>query len=206
MQDEFENEIKAKGLTAPRVTPADLEAAIASECYFVAADAFRFAWLTEDHADSDVRERCRSIIDGMGTSSYSSTCMNVDANTSIPQPLKHITICVLILKNGHKIVGVNEGPVSPENFDAEMGRRVARQKATQQLWQLLGYSLKERLFKEAGITDADRLNFIIADGQYPMNATFLGQPGANGETALFPGADAVRANLDNAIKLSKEAA
>ncbi len=34
----IEQEIQAKGLTAPRVTPADIEANIASEHYFTAAD------------------------------------------------------------------------------------------------------------------------------------------------------------------------
>ena len=35
----IEDEIQAKGKTAPRVTPADIEANIASEHYFTAADA-----------------------------------------------------------------------------------------------------------------------------------------------------------------------
>ena len=34
----IEQEIQAKGLTAPRITPADIEANIASEHYFTAAD------------------------------------------------------------------------------------------------------------------------------------------------------------------------
>ena len=35
----IENEIKAKGLTAPRVTPADIESSIASERYTTGTDA-----------------------------------------------------------------------------------------------------------------------------------------------------------------------
>ena len=34
----IEQEIHAKGLTAPRITPADIEANIASEHYFTAMD------------------------------------------------------------------------------------------------------------------------------------------------------------------------
>ena len=34
----IEQEIQAKGLTAPRITPADIEANIASEHYFTAED------------------------------------------------------------------------------------------------------------------------------------------------------------------------
>ena len=63
--------------------------------------------------------------------------------------LQHITICVLVLKNGTKIVGVNEGPVSPENFDPEIGRRYAREKAIDQIWPLLGNRLRDKLADEA---------------------------------------------------------
>lgn len=37
--NQIEQEIQAKGLTAPRVTPADIRANIAAEHYFTAADA-----------------------------------------------------------------------------------------------------------------------------------------------------------------------
>ena len=38
---QIEQEIQAKGLTAPRVTPADIEANIVGEHYFTAADGYR---------------------------------------------------------------------------------------------------------------------------------------------------------------------
>ena len=41
--NDLEKEIVAKGLTAPRVTPADIEANIAVEAYFTAADGVRGA-------------------------------------------------------------------------------------------------------------------------------------------------------------------
>ena len=53
----IEQEIQAKGLTAPRVTPAGIEANIASEHYFTAADGFRMHWLTEDHPKHDTRAK-----------------------------------------------------------------------------------------------------------------------------------------------------
>lgn len=68
--------------------------------------------------------------------------------------LQHITICVLVLKNGTKIVGVNEGPVSPENFDPEIGRRYAREKAIDQIWPLLGFRLRDELARPV-LTEAD---------------------------------------------------
>lgn len=64
--------------------------------------------------------------------------------------LKHITFCILVLKNGTKIVGTNYGPVSPENFDADMGRRKARNAAIEQVWPLMGYELRNKLASGEG--------------------------------------------------------
>lgn len=111
--NQIEQEIQKKGLTAPRITQADIEAAIAAEHYFTAKDGV-------NGADPAVQ-----VIE--------------------PSILSQITVCVLILRNGHKIVGVNEGPVSPENFDSELGRKFAREKATEQIWSLLGYELRTKL-------------------------------------------------------------
>ena len=64
--------------------------------------------------------------------------------------LSNVTICAILLRNGHKIVGVNEGPVSAANFDADIGRVMARQKAIDQIWPLLGYELRSKLAATAG--------------------------------------------------------
>ena len=120
----IEQEIQAKGLTSPRVTPADIEAHIASEHYFTAGDGYAGA-LSADPAFEALPDDARVI--------------------APPEALDLITICVLITKNGTKLVGVNEGPVSPKNFDAELGRKMARQKATDQLWPMLGYELRSKL-------------------------------------------------------------
>ena len=109
---EIEMEIQAKGLTAaPRVTPADIEANIASEHYFTAAQG-----------------------------RYAATGANVETG----DPLSLLTFCVLVLKNGFTVTGEN-ACVSPENFDPELGRKQARQKAINKVWELMGYALKERL-------------------------------------------------------------
>jgi hypothetical protein len=150
----IEKEIQAKGLTAPRITPADIEANIAQEIYLAPADALRFAYLTSDPADKDERAQKNSIIESLPTRTYSGACLDIDANTEIPDPLKLITVCVLILRNGHRIVGINEGPVSVGNFDVELGRKLARQKAIDQIWPLMGYELKQRLAAEISSCNA----------------------------------------------------
>lgn len=55
------------------------------------------------------------------------------------------TICTLTLRNGYTVVGVNNGPVSPENFDQTLGCEYAYKAAVDQIWTLEGYLLKEFL-------------------------------------------------------------
>ncbi|MHA3090802.1 Gp49 family protein [Acinetobacter brisouii] len=62
------------------------------------------------------------------------------------ESLKTLTFCVLILKNGFKVVGQSDC-ASPENFDAEIGRKVAREDARNKIWMLEGYLLKEKLYQ-----------------------------------------------------------
>lgn len=73
--------------------------------------------------------------------------------------LHHITICVLVLHNGHKVVGVNHGPVDPANFDAELGRKYAREDAIAKLWEPLGFRLRDKMARDAlsrpALTEAD---------------------------------------------------
>lgn len=58
--------------------------------------------------------------------------------------LRLLTFCVLVLKNGFTVTG-ESACASPENFDAEIGRKIARQKAIDKIWPLMGYALKEKL-------------------------------------------------------------
>ncbi len=105
----IEQEIQSKGLTAPRVTPDDIEANIASEHYINAGGAI----------------------------------YGYDNQAAI-SPLDLLTFCVLVLRNGFTVTG-ESACASPENFNAEIGRKVARQNAVQKIWPLMGYELKSRL-------------------------------------------------------------
>lgn len=60
-------------------------------------------------------------------------------------PLAQLTICVLVMRNGAKIVGVNYGSIDPARHSAEQGKKAARDAAVDQLWQLMGYALREKL-------------------------------------------------------------
>ncbi len=112
----IEQEIQAKGLTAPRVTPADIEANIASEHYFTAGEGVWGAASPFDRTEG----------------------------ADIPAPLELLTFCVLVLRNGFTVTG-ESACVSPENFDAEIGRKVARTNAVSKIWPLMGYELRTKL-------------------------------------------------------------
>lgn len=114
---ETEQAIHAAGAdVAPRITPAYIEAAIASEHYFTAGDA------------------------------------EAEVNNIAPgheSPLWLLTFCVLVLRNGFTVTG-ESACASPENFNAEIGRKVARENAVAKVWPLLGYELRTKLHQGDG--------------------------------------------------------
>jgi len=122
----IEQEIQAKGLTAPRITPQDIEANIVSEHYFTARDGRRGA-----------------IADGTYVGRERPQFGEADLAA-----LDLLTFCVLVLRNGFTVTG-ESACASPENFDAELGRKIARQNAVQKIWPLMGYALKEQLVAES---------------------------------------------------------
>jgi hypothetical protein len=113
----IERDIQAKGLTAPRVTPQDIEANIAHIFYFTAADGVEGNDFTDRPANDDV---------------------------AAWRPLNLLTFCVIVLRNGFTVTG-ESACASPENFDAEIGRKIARENAKQKMWPLMGYALKQQL-------------------------------------------------------------
>ena len=115
---DIEQEIQAKGLTAPRIAPDHIESVIANEMYIIPAE--RLHWGDALMAQRDEQSK-RSL-----------------------QSLQLLTICVLVLKNGFTVTG-ESACASPENFDAEIGRKIARENAVNKIWALEGYLLKERL-------------------------------------------------------------
>ena len=57
-----------------------------------------------------------------------------------------LTVCCLYLKNGFTVVG-ESASASPDNFDAEIGKHVARCNARSKIWPLEGYLLRDKLSK-----------------------------------------------------------
>lgn len=61
-----------------------------------------------------------------------------------PHPLDLLTFCVLVLENGFTVTG-ESACANPIIFNEEKGREIAREKAIEKIWPLLGYELKQRL-------------------------------------------------------------
>lgn len=113
-----EQEIQRKGLTAPRVTLADIEANIAEERYFTAAEGV-----------------------------YGHECLRNKPMSVVPRPMMQLTICVLTTRNGFTVTGESACP-SPENFSSELGERIARTNAVAKIWPLMGYALRQQLHEK----------------------------------------------------------
>lgn len=123
----LETAIKAFGADrAPRVTPADIEAEIASEHYCTADDGVSSAAIKKAMLDA--------AIQGTG----------VLYDAPLPSALGMLTFCVLVLRNGYTVTG-ESACASPENFNAEIGRRIARENAVAKIWPLLGFRLRDKL-------------------------------------------------------------
>ncbi len=147
----IERLIQAKGKTAARVTPADVQANIVSEHYFTAADAvagtatptaYEFYNPATGHAIVDYSEHTHvgQLSREKGYVPLPLVKKPIVAET----PLGLLTFCVLVLRNGFTVTG-ESACASPENFDAEIGRRIARENAVQKIWPLMGYELRSKL-------------------------------------------------------------
>ena len=119
----IERLIQTKGKTAARVTPQDIERAITSEHYFTGNDGVLGEW------------QYRKDTGEPGT---------VPPMEVPPASVALLSFCVLVLRNGFTVTG-ESACASPENFDAEIGRNIARQNAVAKIWPLLGYELRTKL-------------------------------------------------------------
>jgi len=110
----IEAEIQRKGLTAPRLTPALIDAAITAEDYHVF-------------------------------------------------PGTTLTVCALTLRNGFMVTG-ESASASPQNFDEELGRKIARDNARNKIWAFEGYLLREFLHQTSP-KRLDRLSQLLRDAE-----------------------------------------
>ena len=96
-EKQIEQEIQAKGLNAPRLTPDHIDNTIVGESY-----------------------------------------------TNLPDG--RTVVCQLTLRNGFTVDGTS-ACVSKDNFNQEIGNKIARENAREKIWLLEGYWLKEKLYQ-----------------------------------------------------------
>ena len=118
--------------TAPRVTIEQIEAEIESEHYFTATQGINGAELALRLA-----EATKPILVDPAFS------QNMRPDVALDRTL----FCVLVLKNGMRVEGVNHGSVSAANYSVEYGRKDAREKAIDKLWPMFGFELAQKLHK-----------------------------------------------------------
>lgn len=109
-----------------KVMPEDIEAAIAHEFYFSGDDGVK----------------------GAAGGVFGSYTI-IRANAVAPeQTMKLTTFCVLVLKNGFKVVGIS-ACADPAIYSAEEGYKWARKDAINKVWPLLGYDLCNKLASQS---------------------------------------------------------
>ena len=124
--DELQKEIDAKA-TAPRITPADIEANIASEHYFTAGEGVIGAFVAGEfgaHGGDTVAVR-----------------RDIASPEALKPSLNLLTFCVLVLRNGHSVTGEAHCQ-DPAKFSAQAGRDAARADAIRKLWPMVVYAAR----------------------------------------------------------------
>lgn len=131
---------KAKITGGERVTLESIEAAIVWENYFTADEGVsgaelhnRLATQTEPFA---VNHKWHQEVYNPGS-------------------LGLLTICVLTLTNGWTILG-KSACADPLNFNPDLGRRLARTDAVNQIWPLMGFELRSRVHQKEEMERACR--------------------------------------------------
>lgn len=119
----------------PRITPEAIEANIASEHYFTAAEGVIGQLFCE--TGDPVR------------------------TGSCPESLSLLTICILVLQNGFTVTG-ESACADPRNFNPEIGKRVAKQNAINKIWPLMGYELRSKLANVASTDVGEALTHLMA--------------------------------------------
>lgn len=104
--------------------------------------------VTPDHIESVIAE-CHYLNVG---ESVQAGWPDKSAMDDCSPALNLLTICVLVLRNGFTVTG-ESACASPENFDPEIGQKIARANAVEKIWPLEGYLLKQRMHDDAHLRE-----------------------------------------------------
>lgn len=79
-----------------------------------------------------------------------------------------VTVCLLTLRNGAKVIGYNYGSIDPDVQNWELGKNNAYSTALEKVWELEGYLLRD---------------FLHANQEQAVVKEFAFEQGLNGTTA-----------------------
>lgn len=119
-----------------KVTLESIEELIVFERFFTLDKAVFQGFYEQYNDDGTI-----NIQDGY---EYFTAMINESAGMDVFSRISCMTVCMLVLKNGCVVIG-KSSCVDPNNFDAEIGARIAREDAIEQIWPLLGYELLTKL-------------------------------------------------------------
>ncbi len=113
-----------------------------TEAAIVAAGAAKGPRITPADIENEIaREEYFTAADGVAGARQDGA-----PNFGQGHPLSLLTFCVLVLRNGFTVTG-ESACASPENFNAEIGKRIARENAVAKVWPLMGYRLRDDLVR-----------------------------------------------------------
>lgn len=82
------------------------------------------------------------------------TSSDIGANIADVEIVKHVTKsgqvlrwAILTTQNGFAVVGRPSASASSENDDADIGARIAVDNSRNELWPLMGYALKQKIYE-----------------------------------------------------------
>lgn len=87
---------------------------------------------------------------------------SIDVVTHVSASGQILRWAVLNMRNGFAITGRPSCSVSPENDDAELGKKIATDNAISEAWALLGYELKSKLAAKPS-SHEDRVRLELAE-------------------------------------------
>lgn len=79
---------------------------------------------------------------------YHTTADKAVGDSPAVPALALLSICLIVMRNGFTIIG-KSAPASPENFNADLGRKLAYEDAIRQIWPLMGFALRDKLSRPA---------------------------------------------------------
>jgi len=80
-------------------------------------------------------------------------------------PSGKVMVCELTLRNGYTVRG-EAACVSRENFNEDVGRKVSRDNAVREIWQLEGYLLQQTLFANCNVFNEIKVERVRQDAQW----------------------------------------